>query len=139
MVAALTRSRRDGPAVGDPGPVAVGLGGIGAALAVAGRLGLPRPVCPLRLLTGVPCPGCGFTHLADDLVGGHLATALRADPAAVAAALALAVVAGVHVVARLRGRPSPTRGRAGAIYLVVGVLVAIHWATTVWTGGLLTT
>ena len=56
-----------------------------------GHAGLP---CPLRTLTGVPCPLCGMTTSVEATVHGHLLAALRANPAgpfAVLAALALLV------------------------------------------------
>jgi hypothetical protein len=56
-----------------------------------GHAGLP---CPLRTLTGVPCPLCGMTTSVEATTHGHLLAALRANPAglfAVLAALALLV------------------------------------------------
>jgi Protein of unknown function (DUF2752) len=56
-----------------------------------GHAGLP---CPLRTLTGVPCPLCGMTTSVEATVHGHLLDALRANPAgplAVLAALVLVV------------------------------------------------
>lgn len=56
-----------------------------------GHAGLP---CPLRTLTGVPCPMCGMTTSVEATVHGRLGTALLANPAgplALVAALALLV------------------------------------------------
>ena len=39
-----------------------------------------QPTCILRILTGMPCPGCGMTRLADQLAHGHLLGAIGADP-----------------------------------------------------------
>lgn len=36
--------------------------------------------CPLREVTGLPCPTCGGTHAAVDLVQGRWLDALRANP-----------------------------------------------------------
>jgi hypothetical protein len=66
-----------------------------AAAAVLPALpGHPGVVCPLRLLTGVPCPLCGMTTSVEETVRGHLARAFAANPggiAAVAVALFLLV------------------------------------------------
>jgi len=71
----------------------------GVMLALAATLsvlphqaGLP---CPLRTITGVPCPLCGMTTSVEATLHGQLGAALRANPAgvvAVAAAVALLVV-----------------------------------------------
>jgi hypothetical protein len=56
-----------------------------------GHAGLP---CPLRTLTGVPCPLCGMTTSVEATVHGHFLVGLRANPAGpflMLAALALLV------------------------------------------------
>lgn len=50
-----------------------------------GHAGLP---CPLRTLTGVPCPLCGMTTSVEAAVHGHFLVALRANPAGPFALLA---------------------------------------------------
>lgn len=42
-----------------------------------GHAGLP---CPLRTLTGVPCPFCGSTTSVEDVFRGHLLGAVEASP-----------------------------------------------------------
>jgi len=54
------------------------------------------PPCPLRTLTGVPCPLCGMTRGVTAVVHGHLGRAAELNPgafAAVGAALLLLVFA----------------------------------------------
>lgn len=36
--------------------------------------------CPLRDITGLPCPTCGGTHTAISLTRGHLLDALKTNP-----------------------------------------------------------
>jgi Protein of unknown function (DUF2752) len=43
-----------------------------------GHAGLP---CPLRTLTGVPCPMCGMTTSVEATLHGHPGSALGANPA----------------------------------------------------------
>jgi len=50
--------------------------------------GLP---CPLRTLTGVPCPACGMTTSVKAVCAGHLRAAVAANPFGVLA-VAVAVV-----------------------------------------------
>jgi hypothetical protein len=48
------------------------------------------PPCPLRTITGIPCPMCGMTRGVTALVHGDLARALVMNPASyVAVALAI--------------------------------------------------
>lgn len=67
---------------------------LGAAPILAllpGHAGLP---CPLRTLTGVPCPLCGGTTSVEDVFRGHVVGALQANPigpAAVVVAVLLLV------------------------------------------------
>lgn len=74
---------------------------IGSALllsAAAVRALLPADhgiACPLRTLTGIPCPLCGMTTSVTDTIELDLKDAVAANPAGVAlVALAVAVVAG---------------------------------------------
>jgi hypothetical protein len=65
---------------------------------LGGHAGLP---CPLRTLTGVPCPICGMTTSVEATVHGHLGAALQANPAGpflVVAALVLLVHRPRHVI-----------------------------------------
>ena len=71
---------------------AIALLGAGPLLALLpGHSGLP---CPLRTLTGVPCPLCGSTTSVEDVFRGHVLDALQANPlgpAVIVAALVLVV------------------------------------------------
>jgi len=85
-----------GSLVFDPGDLRIAGGAMLAAAAVLPALpGHPGIACPLRALTGVPCPLCGMTTSVEDTVHVHLRDALAANPAGVVAvvvALALLVV-----------------------------------------------
>jgi Protein of unknown function (DUF2752) len=91
------------------GPALAMLGAAAALPLLPGHAGLP---CPLRTLTGVPCPICGMTTSVEATVHGHLIAALQANPAG-----PLAVLAAVLLLVR---RPSrairiPTLAVAGLL------------------------
>lgn len=69
-----------------------------AAMAVAAigaswihRVNDPGVLCPLRALTGVPCPVCGGTTVFIEFGGGRPAQAALANPMVLAGAVAFAV------------------------------------------------
>lgn len=69
--------------------LALGILGLGG-LAVVRHLppsALDLVHCPLRDVTGLPCPTCGGTHVALALAAGRLAEAWRANPLVTAVAL----------------------------------------------------
>jgi len=58
----------------------------------------PVPPCPLRTLTGIPCPLCGSTRGVIAAVHGHFGQALTLNPASIGVlVLALLLVAGWRV------------------------------------------
>src|SRR5580704_17869099 len=61
--------------------------------------GNPGVPCPLKTLTGVPCPLCGMTTSVKALMGGHVHTAVAANPFGV-----VAVAAAVLLLLRPRAR-----------------------------------
>jgi hypothetical protein len=131
-------STRTGPAgAWRPGsaPELLGLAGLGAAgaavayQAALGGEGLLLP-CPLRTLTGVPCPLCGMTTAATGLASGDLGAALAANPLVfVLAGFTLAMV--VLMAARAIGRaPAAARwpeSRRRQSYWLAGMLAAVSW------------
>jgi hypothetical protein len=90
-------------------------------------LGLP---CPLRSITGIPCPFCGMTTAAVSLVKGDWAGAATANPFvfAVAALVAVGIVLLATREAGLVPDPVPwspaARRRCG--YVIAG-LAAVSW------------
>ena len=95
---------------------------IGAAALVGAALVWPRlPVhpplaCPLRTITGVPCPFCGMTRAVVAALHGHPIESLRFNLVVV---FAFALLAGVK----------PARVRVPPWVLAVGV--ALLWAWNV--------
>ena len=99
------------------GPAALMLAA-GAALPLVP--GHPGIVCPLRALTGVPCPLCGMSTSVEQIVRLRPGAALAANPAGfVVVAAALAVLLG-----RPRSLAVPT---AVPIMLLLGMwLFELH-------------
>jgi len=111
--------------------MAAGVAGGAAAAAVgvvgvAEALDLSLPPCPLRALTGLPCPGCGSARCIADLLDGDLPAALDHN-LLVPAALVVVVWAGVAAAARRAGHPlwDPLRHRWAST--VVAVSIAAFW------------
>jgi hypothetical protein len=65
---------------------------LGAALVLPALPGEPGAPCPLRTLTGIPCPLCGMTTSVEATVHLNLADALAANPAGIVAVLAAIVL-----------------------------------------------
>jgi hypothetical protein len=81
-----------------------------AAVAVAALHSVHDPgvLCPLRRLTGIPCPVCGSTTVFIELGSGHPLAALLANPFTVLFGLGL-LFAPLGVEQWWRGHPKRTR------------------------------
>ncbi len=106
---------------------------IGLAAAVwptfAEHTGATLP-CPLRTVTGVPCPFCGATTAALALVRGDLAPSVAANPLVALAAVAVVVMVVVIALRRLgwagrAGAWSPRSASAG--WRALAGLAAASW------------
>lgn len=92
-----------------------------------GNHGLP---CPLRTLTGIPCPFCGMTTATVAFAHGQWGAAAAASPLIYLLAALVAITAPV-LVARALGkapppRPWPAGGRRRTGYAACCV-VALSW------------
>jgi hypothetical protein len=117
-------------------PEQLGVAGLGAAGAAAayqaamGGDGLWLP-CPLRTLTGIPCPLCGMTTAATGLASGNLGAALAANPFVLLLA-GFTLVMAVLMAARVIGWVAPPAqwpaSRRRQSHWVVAGLAAASWA-----------
>ncbi len=106
-----------------PPALRVAAGGLLGAAAAWPLLPVHAPfACPLRAITGLPCPLCGMTRACVAAVHGHLATSLAFNPAGV-----LVIVAAV--VALLRPQ---WLSRVRVPFWMTGVAFAALW---VWNIG----
>ncbi|MFD0563570.1 DUF2752 domain-containing protein [Kitasatospora saccharophila] len=94
--------------------------GAAAAVAVAHDAHDPGVLCPLRLLTGVPCPLCGSTTVFVEAGHGRWGAALLANP--VTALTAVALVCGPFGPGR-RWRSLSYAGRN----VLVGAALVVAW------------
>lgn len=113
------------------------MGGFGALVAVGAVVwpavtastGAALP-CPLRTMTGIPCPGCGLTTAAVALVRGQFDAAFHANPVIFGLA-ALTFAAGPLVVLRAAGvlePPSPwSSARRRQMGWAAGLLAVASW------------
>ena len=93
---------------------------LGAGLAWSRVPWHPPLACPMRTITGVPCPFCGMTRAVVAALHGHPIESLRFNPGGILVVVfAIALLAGVKVE-RLRVSP-----------WVLGVGVALLWAWNV--------
>ena len=70
-------------------------GGVHLGLNLAG---LPGWVCPIRAATGTPCPGCGLTTAAVQLLHGNFVESLETHAFAPVFLLALLVMAAALIL-----------------------------------------
>lgn len=92
--------------------------------------------CPLREVTGIPCPTCGGSHALVALARGDLRAALGANPALCGFALAFAVAVLWAALAlavpplRVGVQLGPRERRTTGWLAVLGIVAA--WAYQVW-------
>jgi hypothetical protein len=112
---------------------------LGRALHVGSALGallllaaLRVPMCPVAIVTGYPCPGCGLTRATMALLHGDLHEAMHLHPLApvvsplVGGFLAYAVLAYV-VVGRWPAVQGPAAARMAAAGIALWVVMFAVW------------
>jgi hypothetical protein len=134
----MTRPASDGAAAAGEGSTTAWalLAGGGAVAALAAARFLPGiavllPACPLRALTGLPCPTCGTTRALLALAAGHPAAAIAWNPLAVLAVLSSVGVGAWGLGRAIAPRRLPAWSPGGRETLWVrgmAVAVLLNWA-----------
>lgn len=99
-------------------------------MVAANSVGLRLPPCPFRLITGLPCPGCGITRIATTVAEGNVSLALGTDAAAVGLLGALAIGAALYLIAISTRRPIPSWVGSLPVMLALMTLAGGHWVNT---------
>jgi len=89
-----------------------------------------RVACPLRALTGVPCPTCFGTRAMLAVVGGRWDEAMRLNPLVAAGGISLLALVPVAGLIGLFGLPRPcfsTRALTRAAW-AAAALTVLNWA-----------
>lgn len=88
----------------------------------------PGALCPLRRMTGVPCPFCGSTTVFMEAGAGHWSAALTANPVTVVAALVFlaAPLLALDPIATLVRMPPRLLWIGGALILAGSWLWQLH-------------
>lgn len=84
--------------------------------------------CPIRLVTGLYCPGCGVSRMCLRLLRGDLAGAFRANPLLLLALPWLAGACLVHLVRYVRRGPGQTPVWEERGWLVLAGLFVVYGA-----------
>jgi hypothetical protein len=85
----------------------IGLGGLLVARFIPVARLIPFWGCGFRRLTGIPCPGCGLTRVAERFAHFHLLGALKANPLGTVAAAFFAAMVVLSVVHLTFALPVP--------------------------------
>jgi hypothetical protein len=83
------------------------LAGCAAPAALWIRMDLPRIACPLRELSGVPCPTCGSTRMVEAFLRGDLNAAFASNPLVFLALTGVAAWAIASTLRRVFSWPAP--------------------------------
>ncbi len=133
----------------ESGPRTGLMAGVGAAAITVAALADPETIedgpvlCPFRLVTGLPCPGCGLTRSWVYLLHGHWSAAMTANPFGVVllGATVMLLVAVVAAIARHERVPSVGRlmssrpvAALASLWITFGVVRLVAVATGVTSG-----
>ena len=102
------------------------LQGVTAYLSV--RAGRHVVTCPLKRLTGVPCPTCGATRGAMRLARGEVFGALSCNPLLFAVLSILVILLSIRLISARTLRLAMTRAERRVAWAVCTILLLANWA-----------
>ena len=103
-------------------------------------IGLPTPLCPFHVITGLPCPTCGLTRGLHCLLRGDPTSAFLFNPLGIIALLGMMlylVYAVIVVLAKLpRLRIETLTPRVARIIRIsITLLIIINWGCLIYHKG----
>lgn len=102
----------------------------GAFLLSADKIENGPVICPFRLATGLPCPGCGLTRSWVYLTHGQFTDSVMANPfGVVSAALVIALVVAVVSARVRRGQPPQLDAVVRRPWMLIVVAAWLAFAT----------
>lgn len=107
---------------------------VGAVHVIARETGRAVTLCPLKRLTGVPCPTCGLTRGVDCLLHGDLLAGWLMNPLALTVLGAWLCVLLFRAASGRRIVISSGRGEKIIAICLAAALVLGNWCYLVWRG-----
>lgn len=83
--------------------------------------------CPIKLLTGYQCPGCGISHMFMDLFSGNLQGAFQDNP------FVFVILLPGLLYASFKGKQYIEKGETTYSYLETGLLCMVLFGAIVFT------
>lgn len=93
-------------------------------------------ICPVALLTGVACPGCGMSRALAWLLRGDMERAVIYHPLAPIVMLIGLLAVGWALGRRLRGWKAPSAILTNSAVIGLGLLLMTVWVARLVTGNL---
>ncbi len=105
---------------------------LGLAVAASISISEGPVICPLRAVTGLPCPSCGMLRSANAVLHGHVGIAFTTNPLDTLFLLvvvpAMVVMWAVRVLRRVAVLVELTRRERRVAWTALIVAVALNWA-----------
>ncbi len=89
-------------------------------------------VCPMAVITGIPCPGCGMTRATLHALHGDFAASFRFHPLAMIIVPLLAIYASAHAVSYIRHGVSKVDSIVNGKWIDRGLILLLLTLLGVW-------